>query len=145
MEGDIALFLYVPGSRGFSSGHNVGYILMGINSKGQLPPGLLKQEAHRDASQYYKMDPYKDLILTHRHQTAPPTPPGTGLHAVGQTVPSLNPINLTQGEQQTANTGLGLSTTAGGSALQLHPGVTALVLTGGLPTRVTQVVSDGLP
>lgn len=64
---------------------------------------------------------------------------------MGQTVPSLNQTNLTQGEQQTTNRESGLSTAAGGSALQLHPGVTAVVLTGGLPTWVTQVVSDGLP
>lgn len=141
MEGEMSLSLYTPWSSCFFSGHSTGHIPISTNSKTQLPPELLERDTHREAPQHYDTDLYKDLGQTHRHQTALPVPPGTG----GADHTSSKPGDQPDMERvQTASTGWGIRTLAGGSDL-CHRGVTAPVLTGGLPAWVAQMVSDGLP
>lgn len=68
------------------------------------------RDTHREAPQHYNTDLYKDLGQTHRHQAAPLVSPVT----------SSNPGDQPDAERvQTANTGWGICTLAGGSDLQL--------------------------
>lgn len=90
----------------------MGPILISTNSKMQLPPEPLERDTHREAPQHYNTDLYKDLGQTYRQQAAPPVSPvtssNTGDHSDTEGV-------------QTANTGWGIRTLAGGSDLQLQP------------------------